>query len=81
MPLKQTYYQKPENYILQNALIRVLQIEMNDVKLTETDQSWIEYFIWELNFGKENHKLNVTENGKIIKMKTAANLYDFLINR
>lgn len=54
---------------------------MNDVKLTETDQSWIEYFIWELNFGKENHKLNVTENGKIIKMKTAANLYDFLINR
>jgi len=65
----------PKNHFLQNALLHVLQTEMND------GQSWIEYFLWELNFGEENYRLKVTQNGKEIKMSNAAELYDFLNNR
>ena len=68
----------PKNHFLQNALIHVLQVEMNDLQLCEHGQSWIEYFLWELNFGEENYRLKVTQNGKEIKMSNAAELYDFL---
>ena len=71
----------PRNNFLQNALIHVLQVEMNDLPLCEHGQSWIEYFLWELNFGEENYRLKVTQNGKEIKMSNAAELYDFLNNR
>ena len=68
----------PRNHFLKNALIHVLQVEMNDLQLCEHGQSWIEYFLWELNFGEENYRLKVTKNGKEIKMSNAAELYDFL---
>ena len=71
----------PKNHFLQNALIHVLQVEMNDLQLCEYGQSWIEYFLWELNFGEENYQKKVTKNGKEIKMSNAAELYDFLNNR
>ena len=71
----------PKNHFLQNALIHVLQVEMNDLQLCEYGQSWIEYFLWELNFGEENYRKKVTKNGKEIKMSNAAELYDFLNNR
>ena len=71
----------PKNHFLQNALLHVLQVEMNDLQLCEHGQSWIEYFLWELNFGEENYRLKVTQNGKEIKMSNAAELYDFLNNR
>jgi hypothetical protein len=70
----------PRNHLLQNALIHVLQVEMNDLELCEYGLSWIEYFLWELNFGEKNHLLKVTQNGKEIKMSTAGELYDFLEN-
>ena len=54
----------PKNHFLQNALIHVLQVEMNDLQSCEHEQSWIEYFLWELNFGEENYRLKVTDNGK-----------------
>jgi hypothetical protein len=68
----------PDNRYLQDALIRVLQEEMNDTELCEHGLSWIEYYIWELKFGKENYHLKVTHNGKEIKMSNASELYDFL---
>ena len=71
----------PRNNFLQNALLHVLQVEMNDLQLCEHGQSWIEYFLWELNFGEENYRMKVTKNGKEIKMSNAAELYDFLTNR
>lgn len=71
----------PRNHFLLNALIHVLQVEMNDLQLCEYGQSWIEYFLWELNFGEENYRKKVTQNGKEIKMSNAAELYDFLNNR
>ena len=72
----------PKNHFLQNALLHVLQVEMNDLQLCEHGQSWIEYFLWELNFGEENYRLKVyDENKKEIPMSNAAELYDFLNNR
>ena len=71
----------PRNHFLQNALIHVLQVEMNDLENVECGASWIEYFCWELNFGEENYRLKVTQNGKEVSMSNAAELYDFLNNR
>lgn len=72
----------PRNDFLQNALIHVLQVAMNDLQLCDYGGSWIEYFLWELNFGQENYRLKVTQkDGKEIKMSTAGELYDFLVSR
>jgi hypothetical protein len=65
----------PDNHFLQDALIKLLEIEMNDL----TD-SWIKYFLWELDFGKENYRLKVTQDGKEIKKGSAGELYELLIN-
>jgi hypothetical protein len=69
----------PKNDILMNALIKVLQVEMNDLEVCEHGQGWIEYFLWELDFGRENHRLKVTQDGKDVKMSNASELYEFLI--
>ena len=71
----------PKNHFLQNALIKVLQAEMNDLELCEYGQSWIEYFCFELNFGDENYRLKVYSEGKEIPMSNASELYDFLNER
>ena len=71
----------PKNHFLQNALLRVLQFEMNDLENVECGTSWIEYFCWELNFGSENYRLKVYSNGCEVPMSNAAELYDFLNNR
>ena len=71
----------PKNHFLQNALIKVLQAEMNDLELCEYGQSWIEYFCFELNFGAENYRLKVYSEGKEIPMSNASELYDFLNER
>ena len=70
----------PRNDVIGNALIEILQVQMNDNSLCKYGQSWIEYFLWELDFGKENYRLKVTENGKEIPMSNASELYDFLIS-
>jgi hypothetical protein len=68
----------PKNHYLQNALIHILQVEMNDLE-DKKGHSWIEYFLWELDFGKENWRLKVTQHGKEVKMSSAAQLYDYLV--
>ena len=70
----------PENHLLHNALLEVLKVSMNDTELCEYGQSWIEYYCWELDFGKENWRLKVTNNGKEVPMSNAGELYDFLVN-
>ncbi len=67
----------PRN-ILPNILLEILQDAMNDLSLCELGQSWIEYFCYELDFGKENWRLKVTQHGKEIPMSTPGELYDFL---
>lgn len=71
----------PKNHYLQNALIEVLQVAMNDTSLCPMGQTWIEYFCWELDFGQENYRLKVSDNGKNIPMSNAGELWDFLNSR
>jgi hypothetical protein len=71
----------PDNSCLTNALIHVLQAEMNDLEVCEYGQSWIEYFCYELDFGNLNDRLKVTVNDKEVKMSNAGELYCFLESR
>ena len=66
----------PRNHYLQNALLKVLQVEMND----EKSYSWIEHYLWELDFGKKNKELEVKKDGEIVPMSTPGELYDFLFS-
>ena len=70
-----------DNHLISNALIKVLQEQMNDTELCEHGQSWIEYYCFELDFGKENWRLKVTNNGKEIPLSNPSQLYDLLCNR
>jgi hypothetical protein len=71
----------PKNHFLQNQLIKVLQEEMNDLELCEFGQSWIEYFCFDLDFGKKYKKGCVKDNGVDIDFSTASHLHEFLNNR
>jgi hypothetical protein len=68
----------PKNHFLQNALIHVLQVEMND---EVNGWSWIEYFLWETNFGKESYRLTASIDQKPIHLSTPEDLYDLLIGK
>lgn len=67
----------PKNHFLQNALLEILQVQMND----NNANSWIEYFLWDLDFGRENYRLKVTQDDKEIPLSTPGELYDFLVNQ
>lgn len=69
-----------DNHLIHNALIQVLQEEMKDERLNEFGQSWIEWFCWETNFGRESFRLKAyRKDGSVIKMYTAGDLYDYLM--
>lgn len=60
---------------LESSIVEILEIIFND-----TEENWISYWCWELDFGKYYSEGTVTEsNGKAIPLKTAEDLYDFLI--
>lgn len=66
-----------DNHRLTNQLIKLLQISFND----EHRDSWIEYYMRELDFGK---KWSTDFTGRradksIINMSNAGELFDFLI--
>lgn len=65
----------PNNNILSEMLIKILQIETNDLKGRD---SWINYFCYELNFGEENYRLKVYDNDVIVPLSNANDLYDLL---
>ena len=72
----------PNNQFVSNALMKVLQEEMNDNELCKYGQSWIEWFCFETDFGNESYRLQAfDENKQPIKMDNAGDLYDFLNNR
>jgi hypothetical protein len=72
----------PDNHFLGDSLLKILQEEMNDTEKCEYNQSWIEWFCFETNFGEESYRLTAQyKNGDKIKMSTAAELYDFLNKR
>lgn len=68
-----------DNHHLHNALMEILQVQMQDTELCRFGQSWIEYFCWELDFGRKNDKMKATNaDGSNIPLGNAGELWDFL---
>lgn len=67
-----------DNSSIVEGFINLLETLTNDVK-HEDGYSWIEYFIYELDFGKKYEEGKVTSYGENVKLKTASDLYAFLI--
>jgi hypothetical protein len=71
----------PDNHLLGNVLIKILQAEMNDNDVCQYGLSWIEWFCFETNFGNESWRLKAYNKDKsIIPMDNAGELYDYLNN-
>ncbi|MBC7382805.1 MAG: hypothetical protein H7296_07385 [Bacteroidia bacterium] len=73
--LPNDYVSNYDNHWLQNQLLKVLQIAMND----NDKNSWIEYYLWELDFGKK-YKVGCASNkdGSPIDLSDAGRLWDYL---
>lgn len=64
-----------DNHWLANQLIKLLQVEFND----DHKDSWIEYYIYDLEFGKLYHEGCVTDNGTNIDLSNSDKLYEYLV--
>ncbi len=66
------------NSKLTNQLVKILAIAFND----NHEHSWIEYFLWELDWGAKYKEGSCTNpDGSFINLSDAGSLYDFLIQR
>lgn len=72
--LPDTFVGLYDNHWLSNQIVKLLQVAMDD----ENAYSWIEYFIYELEFGKSYKKGPVTNNGVNVDISDAGKLFDFL---
>lgn len=67
-----SYY---DNHWIMNQLIKLMKIAMND----NHRDSWIEYYIWDLDFGKNYQKgCASNKDGSPIDLSNVGALYDFL---
>lgn len=60
------------NYLLEDALVSML------VNLTNDENGWIEYFIYELEWGTKYHECSVTEDGVPVPLATIDDLWNIL---
>ena len=67
-----TYNKKINN--IQTVLVKTLVEVFNDYS------EMIDYFIYELDFGERWSPGFITANGQDIKMQTAEDLYDYLVD-
>jgi hypothetical protein len=72
--LPHDYVSGYDNSCVVEQLIKVLKIATND----NHKDSWIDYFIWELDFGNLYKEGCVTINDKNFTLKTASDLWDLL---
>ena len=64
-----------DNSTISDAIIKLLETEMQD------RHEWINYFCYELDFGRENERLKVYDSeDNEIPLKTADDLYNMLAN-
>lgn len=64
------------NDLLYKQLSKLLQVATSDDHM----DSWIEYYMWELDFGRKNNDLKAYRKDKTeIDLSTPEALYDFLI--
>ena len=62
----------PDNNILSEIIIKILRTEFNDCC------DWINYYCYELDFGKENYRLKVYDKEKEIPLSIPEDLYNLL---
>ena len=72
--LPNDYTSNYNNDVLYNQLIEILKVAMND----DTENSWIEYYVWELDFGRKFKKGMVKIYEKDISLKTPLDLWKIL---
>lgn len=72
--LPNDYTSNYDNHWLQNQLVEILQIAMND----NHKESLIEYFMWELDFGRNWKEDSIKIDGKNVKLQNANDLWDLL---
>jgi hypothetical protein len=63
-----------KNHFLQNALVKILQEAFNDA----TAKSWIEYFMWELDFGRKYKDKTVQVQGQDYSLSSVKDLWNIL---
>lgn len=63
-----------DNHLLENQLIKIIRIAMND----NHKDSWIDYYIYELDFGAGFTEGSVTIEDKNFELRTPADLWDLL---
>lgn len=63
-----------KNHFLQNALVRLLQEAMNDSQA----KSWLEYFMWELDFGRKYKDKTVQVQGQDYSLSSVKDLWSIL---
>jgi len=68
----------PENYLLNNTLMKILQVENNDMEPCEHGLSLIEYFCFELDFGVKYKDGMITENDENIDISDSGKLWEYL---
>lgn len=70
-----------DNSYIIDGMIDLLKHLTNDYEIGDIDKySWIEYFIYELNFGeKYEDGMIKDEHDKIIRLKNSSDLYALLI--
>lgn len=64
-----------DNHLITNQIVKILQEQMNDVG----PDSWIEYFLWELDFGRKYKPgCVIQQDGTHIDLSDAGSLWEFL---
>jgi len=67
------------NSRLWDSLIKILQKTL-ETDLVKFSDGWIEWFIYEKDFGRTFNPGDATSNGEELDLSTAGKLYDFLIS-
>ena len=69
-----------DNTLLHEAIVEALKREMDDTETDAYGASWMDYFIYELDYGRKNNDLKAyNADGSEIPLATAADLYQFLV--
>jgi len=66
-----------DNHLLNNQLVKLLQTEFP----AECGCCDIEFFMWEIDFGRRYYPGCVKENGGNVDFSDAGKLYDYLITK
>jgi hypothetical protein len=72
--LPHDYVSNYANHYLLNQLVKILKIAMDD----NHQDSWIEYFMWELDFGAKYSIGCVKIHNEDFELKTASDLWNLL---